>query len=135
MKKLAILLLFAAGLRADEEVTRVFQLKYVSPQAMASLLGAFGNMRISPVEQFKTLTIKSTAASLAEVEKVIQRKPSTARTAARGLSPASASTYTISPRSIFNNTSASTRWSRIATIPTRSPTGRCNSVGDAGGPR
>src|SRR5712691_5917238 len=73
MKKLAILLLFAAGLRADEEVTRVFQLKYVSPQAMANVVGAFGNMHLSPVEQLKTLTIKSTAASLAEVEKVIQR--------------------------------------------------------------
>src|SRR5216117_2177353 len=75
MKKLAILLLFAAsaGLRADEQVTRVFQLKYVSPQAMGNLLGAFGNLRMSPVEQLKTLAIQSTPAALPEIEKVIQR--------------------------------------------------------------
>src|SRR5436309_2090066 len=75
MRKLAILLLLAAtaGLRAEEEFTRVFQLKYVSPERLSTMLAPFGNMRMTSVEQLKTLTIKSTAASLAEVEKIIQR--------------------------------------------------------------
>ena len=76
MKKLAILLLFAAtaGLRADEEFTRVFQLKYVSPQSFSNLLGPFGGMRISVVEQMKTITIHgNTTALLTEVEKLVQR--------------------------------------------------------------
>jgi len=75
MKKLTVLLLFAAtaGLSADEEITRVFQLKYVSPVGMSSLLGPFGNIRMSPVDQLKTLTVRGNAAMVAEVEKVIQR--------------------------------------------------------------
>src|SRR5262249_22208773 len=74
MKKLAVLLLFAAaGLRADEEITRVFQLKYVSPVGMANLLGAFGNVRMNPVDQLKTIAVRGPAATLAEVEKVILR--------------------------------------------------------------
>src|SRR5712692_3272729 len=74
MKKLAILLLFAAtaGIRA-EELTRVFQLKYVSPERMSNLLGPFGNMRISTVEQLRTITIRGDTSLLTEIEKLVQR--------------------------------------------------------------
>lgn len=65
----------------------------------------------------------------------IQGSPSAVLTAARGPSPASASTWMTRPLSIVSRTSASTRRSRMATMPIRPPTGRCNSVGEAGGPR
>ena len=75
MKKLAILLLLAAtaGLHAEEELTRVFQLKYVSPQSLSNLLGPFGNMRISTVEQLKAISVRGDTALLTEIENLIQR--------------------------------------------------------------
>jgi len=47
--------------------------KYVSPQSLGNLLGPFGNMRISPVEQLKAITVRANPAMLAEVEKLVQR--------------------------------------------------------------
>src|SRR6476659_7178052 len=75
MKKLAILLLLAAtaGLWAQEEITRVFQLKYISPARLAEMLGPFGNIRISTVEPLKTITVRANPPMLAEVEKLVQR--------------------------------------------------------------
>jgi hypothetical protein len=75
MKKIAILLLLAVtpGLWAQEEITRVFQLKYVSPGRLAEMLGPFGTIHVSTVEPLKTITVRANPTMLAEFEKLVQR--------------------------------------------------------------
>ena len=74
MKKLAILILFAAVscLQADEPVTRVLQLKYANPNALATVLRPYGAVNADNQLRAISITVRD-GALMSEVEKVVAR--------------------------------------------------------------
>jgi hypothetical protein len=75
MKKLAILILFAAVfcLQAeDQSVTRVFQLKYADPRSLSVLLSQYGLVKSDQTLKAVTITTRDNTALL-EVEQIIKR--------------------------------------------------------------
>src|ERR1700736_4640644 len=75
MKKLAILILFAAVscLQAeDQSVTRVFQLRYADPRALSKLLSPYGRVESDQTLKAVTITTRDNTV-LSEVEQIIKR--------------------------------------------------------------
>jgi hypothetical protein len=75
MKKLAILILFAAAscLQAeDQSVTRVFPLKHADPKALSALLNQYGRVDISGALGALTITTRDNTAMVG-VEQIIKR--------------------------------------------------------------
>jgi hypothetical protein len=75
MKKLAILILFAAVscLQADDQaVTQVFQLKYADPRSLSVLLSQYGIVKSDQTLKAVTITTRDNTV-LSEVEQIIKR--------------------------------------------------------------
>jgi hypothetical protein len=74
MKKLAILILFAAVacLRAEDAVTRVFQFKYADARALQRVLSPYGRVEADPMLKALTITVRDNNV-LSEVEQVVKR--------------------------------------------------------------
>jgi hypothetical protein len=74
MKKLAILILFAAVacLRAEDAVTRVFQFKYADARALQRVLSPYGRVEADPMLKALTITVRDNNV-LSEVEQIVKR--------------------------------------------------------------
>jgi hypothetical protein len=74
MKKLAILILFAAVacLRAEDAVTRVFQFKYADARALQRVLSPYGRVEADPMLKALTITVRANNV-LSEVEQIVKR--------------------------------------------------------------
>jgi hypothetical protein len=75
MKKLAILILFAAVscLQAeDQAVTRVFQLQYADARGLQTLLSPYGRVEFSPMLKALTITARDNTV-LSEIEQIVKR--------------------------------------------------------------
>ena len=74
MKKLAILILFAAVacLQAEDAVTRVFQFKYADARALQRVLSPYGRVEADPMLKALTITVRDNNV-LSEVEQIVKR--------------------------------------------------------------
>jgi hypothetical protein len=75
MKKLAILILFAAAscLQAeDQSVTRVFQLKYADPRSLSVLLSQYGLVKSDQTLKAVTISVRDNTV-LSDIEQIIKR--------------------------------------------------------------